>query len=103
MFNQSKIDKLSSKKRKLAMKKEQLTNTMNERNSARETKIKVLENKCFQDREEVNKKIIEIDRQIDKLIREIDSEQIYVNEVANMEKDQYFDEKKDKIHAKGGK
>ena len=85
----SRIDKLARKKRVCALKKEKIQNTMFERNSARETKIKKLENKCFNDKEIADRKAVELDRQIDKIIRDIDSEQIYVNAVAESEKASY--------------
>lgn len=90
----SRIDKLARRKRVCALKKEQIQNKMFERNSARETKIKKLENKCFSDREIAERKAIELDRQIDKIIRDINSEQIYVNEVAESEKSKYEADKK---------
>lgn len=88
-FFKSKIDKLARKKRMCALKKEQIQHEMFERNSARETKIKKLENKCFNDKVIADRKVIELDRQIDKIIRDISSEQIYVNAVAESEKDDY--------------
>lgn len=96
----SKIDKLAKRKAALAHKKEMLDRKMKERNSKRETKIKVIENKSMEDFELTNKKIVDIDRQIDKTIREISSEQIYVSEVAQSETSQYLKEKQDNENKK---
>lgn len=82
----SKIDKLARKKKLLILAKENCRLKSDERNSVRETKIKKLENKAFHDREMAEKKIIEFNRQIEKVDREIESEQIYVNSVADSEK-----------------
>ena len=85
----SKIDKLARRKRVCALKKEQILHKMFEKNSARETKIKKLENKCYNDKVVAERRALELDRQIDKIVREVTSEQIYVNEVAENEKDDY--------------
>lgn len=95
---QNRIDELAVEKKKLMQKKEKITNKMKETNSKRETKMDILQNKCVEDRNAVLKKCQEIDRRIDKIMRDIDSEQIYTNEVANSEKDQYYEERKDEIH-----
>jgi hypothetical protein len=67
---------------------------MHERNSAREHKMKKLENAAQKDYENTNKITLAIDRQLAKLVREINSEQIYVNEVADAEKKEYVKELK---------
>lgn len=101
MFNkESKIDELAWEKRDLVLQREKLVRDMRARNSKRETKIKVLENACTTDYDETQKKVVELDRKISKLVRNIDSEQIYVNEVANAEKSDYLKEKKDEADTK---
>lgn len=97
---ENKIDKLAREKRDLVLKKEKLQRDMRERNSKRETKISILENASQTDYENTNKKVVELDRQIEKKIREIDSEQIYVTEVATSEKGEYLKEKKSEIEKK---
>jgi len=92
---ESKIDKLARKKKELTLKKEKLQRDMRARNSNRETKIAVLENAAQTDYENTNKKVVEIERQIAKVIRNIDSEQIYVNEVADKEKEVYLKDMKE--------
>ena len=66
----------------------------------RETKIAILENAGQTDFENTNKKIVELDRQIEKVVRAIDSEQIYVNEVANNEKKEHLQAQKDEMASK---
>lgn len=92
---ESKIDKLARKKKELTLKKEKLQRDMRARNSNRETKIAVLENAAQTDYENTGKKVVEIERQIAKVIRNIDSEQIYVNEVADKEKEVYLKDMKE--------
>lgn len=100
---ENKIDKLSREKKELVLKKEKLQRDMRARNSKRETKISILENASQTDFENTEKKVVEIDRQIDKLVRAIDSEQIYVNEVANAEKKEYLKTQLEKTTKKGVK
>lgn len=118
---ESKIDKLARKKKDLTLKREKLQRDMRARNSNRGTKIKLLENAAQTDYENTNKKVAEIETQIAKLVRDINSEQIYVNEVADKEKEVYLKdikenylkevkstcfkdiEPKTKSNAKGGK
>lgn len=97
--NETKIDKLARHKKELVLKRDKLQRDMRSRNSKRETKIAILENAGQTDYENTQKKVIEINRQIDKAIRDIESEQIYVNEVANGEKKEYLKAQKDN---KGG-
>lgn len=82
----SKIDKLASNKRSLLIKQQNIKDRMHERNSAIETKLKKLENKAQFLKEVADKQCIEIDRQLQKINRDIESEQIYVNSVADAEK-----------------
>lgn len=83
----SKIDKLANKKRSLKIKKQNIKDRMHERNSAIETKLKKLENKAFFLKEVADKQCVEIDRKLQKINRDIESEQIYTNSVADAEKE----------------
>ena len=83
----SKIDKLASEKRHLKIKKQSIQDKMHEKNSAIETKLAKLENKAQNNKEIADKQCIEIDRQLQKINRDIESEQIYVNSVADAEKE----------------
>lgn len=96
LFNkENKIDKLAREKKELVLKRDKLQRDMRNRNSKRETKIAILENASQTDYENTNKKVIELNRQIEKKVRDIDSEQIYVNEVANNEKKEHLLEQKE--------
>lgn len=97
---ETKIDKLARQKKELVIKRDKLERDMRNRNSKRETKMAILENASQTDYENTNKKIVELDRKIEKKVRDIDSEQIYVNEVANSEKKEYLQEKKDVLAKK---
>lgn len=83
----SKIDRLASQKRGLKIQKQNIQDRMHEKNSALETKIKKLENKAFFLKEVADKQCVEIDRKLQKINRDIESEQIYVNSVADAEKE----------------
>lgn len=96
LFNkENKIDKLAREKKELVLKRDKLERDMHNRNSKRETKIAILENAGQTDFENTNKKIVELNRQIEKKVRAIDSEQIYVNEVANAEKKEHLQAQKE--------
>ena len=97
---ENKIDELSREKKELVLKRYKLKRDMHNRNSKRETKIAILENAGQTDFENTNKKIVELDRQIEKVVRAIDSEQIYVNEVANNEKKEHLQAQKDEMASK---
>ena len=73
---------------------------MRERNSKRETKISILENASQTDYENTQKKVVKLNRKLDKLVRDINSEQIYVNEVADAERNEYLKDKKDETEKK---
>lgn len=90
---ETKIDKLARRKKNLVLERDKALRDMRNRNSKRETKIAVLENQSLTDYENTNKRVIELNRQIDKAIRDIQSEQIYVNEVADGEKKEDLAEK----------
>ena len=83
----SKIDKLASEKRRLKIKKQNIQDKMHEKNSAIETKLAKFENKAQNNKEIADKQCIEIDRQLQKINIDIESEQIYVNSVADAEKE----------------
>jgi hypothetical protein len=100
LFQQTKIDKLAKRKKNLTLLKEKLQRDMRGRNSKREAKIHLLENKAQNDYEETNKKVIEIDRQLEKCVRDIDSEQKYVNQVAEDEKKSYENEQNEEKNRK---
>lgn len=89
MILKSRIDKLARQKKELILKRDKLQRDMRNRNSNRETKISILENASQTDYENTNKKVIEINRKIEKVIRAIESEQIYVSEVAESEKEEH--------------
>lgn len=94
-IRKTRIDKLSKRKKELVLYKERLQRDMLARNSKREAKIHLLENAAQTDYDETNKLIIEIDRQLEKTVREIDSEQIYVDQVAESEKIAYITDQKE--------
>lgn len=95
---ESKIDELARKKKELMLKREKLQRDMRERNSKRETKISILENASQTDYEETQKKVVKLNRELDKIIRDIDSEKIYVNEVAQAETKEYLQTKKEEMN-----
>lgn len=97
---ESNIDRLARKKKELMLKREKLQRDMRERNSKRETKISILENASQTDYEETQKKVINLNRRLDKIIRDIDSEKIYVNEVAQAETKEYLQSQKDEMNKK---
>lgn len=97
---ENKIDKLSRDKKDLVLKRDKLKRDMHNRNSKRETKIAILENAGQTDFDNTNKKIVELDRQIEKVIRAIESENIYVNEVAESEKREYLQAQKEEMARK---
>lgn len=97
---ENKIDKLAREKKELVLKRDKLQRDMRNRNSKRETKIAILENASQTDYENTNKKVVELNRQIEKKVRDIDSEQIYVNEVADSEKKEFLLSQKEEIAKK---
>lgn len=97
---ESNIDRLARKKKELMLKREKLQRDMRERNSKRETKISILENASQTDYENTQKKVIKLNRELDKIIRDMDSEKIYVNEVAQAETKEYLQSQKDEMNKK---
>ena len=96
----SKVDKLSHQKKSLVLKRDKLDKDMKERNANRGNKIQALENAAATDYEETQKKIVELNRKIDKKIREIQSEQTYVQEVAQSETAEYLKDQKQMLKTK---
>ena len=94
------IDAKVKRKRELVIKRDKLQRDMRERNSKRENKITILENASLNDYENTNKKVVKINRQLEKLLRDIESEQIYVNEVATAEKEEYLKDQKTEMAKK---
>lgn len=92
---ESNIDKLARKKKELMLKKEKIQRDMRERNSKRETKISILENASQTDYENVQKRVVQLTRELDKVIRDMESEKIYVNEVADAEKKEFLQSQKE--------
>lgn len=90
---ETKIDKLARQKKELMIKREKMQRDMRERNSKRENKISALENASQEDFENTSKKVVELTRQIEKKVRELDSEQIYVTQVAESEKREHLEAK----------
>ena len=97
---ESEIDRLARKKKELMLKREKLQRDMRERNSKRETKISILENASQTDYENTQKKVVKLTRELDKVIRDMDSEKIYVNEVAQAETKEYLQSQKDEMNKK---
>lgn len=86
----SKIDKLSKKRQTLIARRDNAERAMRERNANREAKAQALLNRGQEDWEDTNRFMTKIDRELDKLAREIDSERIYVQEVASSETKEYL-------------
>ena len=97
---ESEIDRLARKKKEIMLKREKLQRDMRERNSKRETKISILENASQTDYENTQKKVVKLTRELDKIIRGMDSEKIYVNEVAQAETKEYLQSQKDEMNNK---
>lgn len=53
-------------------------------------------NRGTEDWEKTNRFVTKINRELDKLARDIDSEKIYVEEVANIETKEYLADKKER-------
>lgn len=92
----SKIDKLSKKRQTLIAKRDNVERAMRERNSKREAKSQALLNRGTEDWEETNRYMTKINRELDKLARDINSEKIYVEEVASTETKEYLADKKER-------
>lgn len=92
----SKIDKLSKKRQRIIAKRDNAERAMRERNSKREAKSQALLNRGTEDWEETNRYMTKLNRELDKLAREINSEKIYVEEVASSETKDYLKDKAEK-------
>lgn len=92
----SKIDKLSKKRQTLIAKRDNAERAMRERNAKREAKSQALLNRGTEDWEETNRYMTKINRELDKLARDINSEKIYVEEVASTETKEYLADKKER-------
>ena len=79
----SKIDKLSKRRQTLIAIRDNAERAMRERNAKREAKSQALLNRGQEDWEETNRFMTKIDRELDKLAREIDSEKIYRSDMDN--------------------
>lgn len=96
----TKLEQLATQKKKLVAKRKRILTTMTEANSQRGTKVQELQNASMLARNEAEKAMNDIDRLIAKIMRDIESEQTYANEIAESEKKQYEEEKKDIIITK---
>lgn len=94
LFN-SKIDKLSRKRQAIIAKRDNAERAMRERNSKREAKSQALLNRGQEDWEKTTRFMTKLNRELDKLAREINSEQIYVQEVAYSETKEYLKDKEE--------
>lgn len=96
----SKIDKLSKRRQAIIAKRDNAERAMRERNSKREAKAQALLNRGTEDWEETMRYTTKLNRELDKLAREIDSEKIYVEEVATSESAEYLKDKKEREELK---
>jgi hypothetical protein len=78
MLFKSKIDRLAHKHQRLVALRENKLRAMRERNSRRENKSQEYLNAATKDYEDTQRKVINIDHKIDKVIRDMGSEKIYV-------------------------
>lgn len=100
---QRKLDRLVQEKQGLEIKKQRIKDKTKTKNSVLETKIDKLTAKTWDNKQVENKLVKEIDRKLDKIARDINSEKIYANQVADEETKDYL--KKDlqeRISAKKG-
>ena len=98
----SKIDRLSKKRQAIIAKRDNAERAMRERNSKRESKAQALLNRGTEDYEETMRFTTKLNRELDKLAREIESEKMYVQEVASSETSEYLKDKADKERLKKG-
>lgn len=96
----SKIDKLSKRRQAIIAKRDNAERAMRERNSKREAKAQALLNRGTEDWEETMRYTTKLNRELDKLAREIDSEKIYVQEVATSESAEYLKDKREREELK---
>lgn len=96
MLFKSKIDRLAHKHQKLVALRENKLRAMRERNSRRENKSQEYLNRATKDYEDTQRKVINIDHKIDKVIRDMGSEKIYVENVTSQENKEYLENLKEK-------
>lgn len=90
MLFKSRIEKLSRKHQKLTALRENKLRAMRERNSRRENKSQEYLNRATKDYEDTQRIVTNIDHKIDKVIRDMGSEKIYVENVTNQETKEYL-------------
>ena len=90
MLFKSRIEKLSRKHQKLTALRENKLRAMRERNSRRENKSQEYLNRATKDYEDTQRVVTNIDHKIDKVIRDMGSEKIYVENVTNQETKEYL-------------
>lgn len=101
---QRKLDRLVQEKQGLEIKKQRIKDKTKTKNSVLETKIDKLTAKTWDNKQVENKLVKEIDRKLDKIARDIESEKIYTNQVADEETVDYLKkELSKKIASKGNK
>jgi hypothetical protein len=96
MLFKSKIDRLAHKHQRLVALRENKLRAMRERNSRRENKSQEYLNAATKDYEDTQRKVINIDHKIDKVIRDMGSEKIYVENVTSQENKEYLENLKEK-------
>ena len=96
MLFKSKIDRLAHKHQRLVALRENKLRAMRERNSRRENKSQEYLNRATKDYEDTQRKVINIDHKIDKVIRDMGSEKIYVENVTSQENKEYLENLKEK-------
>lgn len=87
---QRKLDRLVQEKQELEIKKQRIKDKTKNKNSVLETKIDKLTAKSWDNKQIETKLVKEIDRKLDKIARDINSEKIYANEVADEETKDYL-------------
>ena len=86
----SRIERLSRKHQKLTALRENKLRAMRERNSRRENKSQEYLNRATKDYEDTQRVVTNIDHKIDRVIRDMGSEKIYVENVTNQETKEYL-------------
>ena len=96
MLFKSKIDRLAHKHQRLVALRENKLRAMRERKSRRENKSQEYLNRATKDYEDTQRKVTNIDHKIDKVIRDMGSEKIYVENVTSQENKEYLENLKEK-------
>lgn len=98
---QSKIERLSDKRKKLTEKREKTIHRYQELNADISTKITKLQNQSFENDDKVEKITKQLNFKIDRVLKEIEAEKEYVDAVTLDEQDEYLkDHQKAEIKAK---